>query len=75
MNSTKPIRRSTLGLLVLALAGALGTAAAAQSTVSSAEILRLEDSIYDASRDVSQLRSRDASAGTALQDELDDARD
>ena len=38
-------------------------------------IQRLQDSIYDAQRDVSQLRSRDAALASELQAELDDARD
>src|SRR5207253_1092167 len=35
----------------------------------------LQDLIYDASRDVSQIRNRDASTASQLQAELDDARD
>src|SRR6266508_173523 len=58
------------GPLLLALALATGSArpAAAQANVTSADIERLQNSIYDASRDVSQLASQ-------LQAELDDARD
>jgi hypothetical protein len=62
-------------VLILALIASLSGAVAAQTTVSSAEIQRLQDSIYDASRDVSQLRSRDASLAAQLERELDDARD
>jgi len=76
VNSTKIVR--TTGLAVL-LAGAIanfgGTPVSAQTNVSSAEVQRLQDSIYDASRDVAQLRSRDASAASRLEGELDDARD
>lgn len=64
------------GPLVLALALATGFArSAAAQSVTSSEIQRLQDSIYDVSRDVAQLRSRDASAASALQAELDDVRD
>src|SRR6185436_10296662 len=49
--------------------------AAAQLTVTSADIQRLDDSINEASRDVSQLRARDASLASQLQADLEDARD
>jgi hypothetical protein len=62
--------------LVLATALVAGAASptGAQS-VTSSEVQRLQDSIYDASRAVSQMRSRDASAASQLQAELDDAAD
>jgi hypothetical protein len=65
------------GSVALALVLAAGSVrpAAAQSTVTSADIQRLQDTIYDASRDVAQVRSRDASMASQLQSELDDARD
>jgi hypothetical protein len=67
------------GLAVLALSIALGTAqpAAAQlrSQITTTDIQRLQDTLYDAQRDVSQLRSRDATLAAQLQAELDDARD
>jgi hypothetical protein len=54
----------------------LARPAAAQSqSVTSSEIQRLQDAIYDASRDVAQLRSRDSATASQLQAELDDARD
>ena len=59
----------------MALVAALSGTAAAQGNVNSTEIQRLQDSIYDASRDVSQLRARDGSLATQLERELDDARD
>jgi hypothetical protein len=66
----------TSGPLVLALALAAGfPGTAAAQSVTTSDIQRLQDSIYDASRDVSQLRSRDASTASQLQAELDDARD
>jgi hypothetical protein len=61
-------------LIVLALVAGLARPAAAQS-VTNADIQRLQDTIYDASRDVSQLRSRDAQLASQLQGELDDLRD
>jgi hypothetical protein len=48
--------------------------AAAQS-VTNSDIQRLQDTIYDASRDVAQMRSRDSATASQLQAELDDARD
>ena len=49
--------------------------AAAQSGVTSADIERLQDSVYDVSRDVTQLRSRDSGLSADLQRQLDDIRD
>ena len=49
--------------------------ARAQEGVTNAELQRLQDSVYDASRDVEQLRSHDASLASSLQSELDDLRD
>jgi len=59
--------------------------AAAQSTygggqnqtqdVTSADIQRLQDQIYQASNDVSRLRSRDSALADSLQNQLDDLRD
>jgi len=67
------------GLLILFLAFAFIAAApavaGAQADVTSADIQRLQDSIYDASRDVAQIRSRDAALASQLQSELDDLRD
>src|SRR5690348_4582369 len=50
-----------LALWTLLLSGAAPASAAAQSSVTNADIQRLQDSIYDVSREVSQSRSRDAS--------------
>ena len=57
-------------LLVTVLA-----APAVAQNVTQVEIQRLQDNIFQASTDVSQLRSRDASRATQLQTELDDLRD
>jgi hypothetical protein len=62
-------------ILVLALLAGLGLPLAAQVPVTSADIQRLQDSVFEASRDVSQLRSRDATLASQLQSELDEARD
>ena len=63
--------------LVFALALTAGSAsfAAAQSTVTPNDVQRLQDNIFEASRAVGQMRSRDASAASQLQAELDDAAD
>src|SRR5258705_2431732 len=60
---------------VLALALSVAASAAGQSSVTTADIQRLQDTIYDASRDISQARSRDSALASQLQGELDDARD
>ncbi len=62
-------------LTALALVLAAPGPARAQSAVSSADIQRLQDNIYDASRDVAQVRSRDSALASQLQADLDDARD
>jgi len=61
--------------VILALCLGISGSAAAQSNVTSADIQRLQDTIYDASRDISQVRSRDQALASQLQAELDDARD
>jgi len=59
----------------LLLSAGFASSAAAQTTLSNADIQRLQDGVYDASREISQVRSRDASLATQLQSELDDVRD
>jgi hypothetical protein len=61
--------------VAVALAFGVAASAAAQSSVTSSDIQRLQDTIYDASRDIAQARSRDSSLASQLQGELDDARD
>jgi hypothetical protein len=59
----------TLGILVL-------PASAQQiSNVTQADVQRLQDNVYLADRDISQLRSRDAARASQLTTELDDLRD
>ena len=67
-------RLNTTGLLAMvALCIALARPAAAQ-TVSSADIQRLQDQVYDAGNDISRMRgSQDTSA--RLQSDVDDLRD
>jgi hypothetical protein len=48
---------------------------AGAQTVSSSDIDRLQNDVYQASTDISRLRSSDASAASRLQDELDDLRE
>jgi hypothetical protein len=62
-------------LMVAALLVGLGPGAGAQTTVTSADVQRLQDNIYEASRDVAQVRGRDGALASQLQAELDDARD
>ena len=70
----KPMRSIGLALAAVLVAGAL-TTAAGQAAVSSADIQRLQDTIYDASRDLGQTRTRDRALASQLEGELDDARD
>jgi len=60
----------TMAVLVGSAASALG-----QTQVTSADIQRLQDGVYDASGDVSRLRDRDGRLADSLQRELDDLRD
>ena len=62
-----------LGAVILA--AGVAAPAGAQSSVTSADIQRLQDVSYEASRDVAQARTRDAVLTSQLQAELDDARD
>jgi hypothetical protein len=72
------MRFSGLLLVVLALTAGFAQTSAAQTSrndVSTADIQRLQDSINDVSRDISQVRGRDWSLAGQLQTELDEARD
>src|SRR5581483_9497868 len=62
-------------LAALALVLAAPRPARAQANVTPSDVQRLQDSIYDASRDVAQMRSRDGALASQLQSELDDARE
>jgi len=63
--------RTVLAAGVLSIAGV----AAAQQSVSSSDIQRLQDQLYQAGSEVGRLRSTDATLATRLEDELDDLRD
>lgn len=52
-----------------------GAGASRQSTISTTEIQRLQDQVFDASNELSRLRSRDQSTADRLQARLDDVRD
>ena len=65
------IHRAALAALFVAC---LAAPSAAQ-TVTQADIRRLQDNVYQADTDVSQLRGRDAARAGQLQTELDDLRE
>ena len=68
-----PYRFMLAGVVVATLAA---PATAQQSSgVTQADVQRLQDNVYLADRDVSQLRSRDATRANQLMTELDDLRD
>ena len=67
-------QRALLGAVALAIIAAPAYAQQS-STVTQADVQRLQDNVYLADRDVSQLRSRDATRATQLGTELDDLRD
>jgi hypothetical protein len=63
-------------ILVLTwLVGAATPATARAQTISNSDIQRLQDSIYEVSGDLSQLRAHDATLASQLQSQLDDLRD
>jgi hypothetical protein len=64
-----------VAVAALFVASLAAPAAAQQTTVTQADIQRLQDNVYLADRDVTQLRSRDTSRASQLQTELDDLRD
>jgi hypothetical protein len=53
----------------------LSAPAAAQTTVTQADIQRLQDNVYLAERDLAQLRSRDTAGAAQIQAEVDELRD
>ncbi len=64
------IASSTIAALALTI-----TVAQAQTSVSTADIQRLQDRIYDAGSDVSRIRSQDAELASRLQGDLDELRE
>jgi hypothetical protein len=66
---------TVLGTALTALLILGAVPAAAQSAVTSADIQRLQDSVYDVGREISIVRGRDARLADSLQAQLDDLRD
>lgn len=54
---------------------AVMTVAQSGATMSSSDVQRLQDNVYDVSSEISRLRSRDSSLASRLDDELSDLRD
>jgi TolA-binding protein len=70
----KSIRRiATVSAVLLTLA--VPAAARQGSSITQADVQRLQDNIYLAERDIQQTRSRDGARATQLTSELDDLRD
>lgn len=66
---------AALVLLLAIPASAQSTYESSQATVTSTDIQRLQDQVYEAGSDISRMRSRDAAAADRLQNQLDDVRD
>ena len=76
MRLVGPLVVAVVTATMLAPAAAAQTrTTAGQTTVTTADVQRLQDTIYDASREIWDLRTRDASLASQLMNELDDARD
>jgi hypothetical protein len=63
--------RTTIAAALLTVA----SVASAQQSVSTSDIQRLQDQVYQAGSDVTRLRSTDSSQASRLETELDDLRD
>ena len=64
--------RAALAALV---AATLAVPAVAQSSVTQADIQRLQDNVFQAERDINQMSNRDSARANQLRDDLDDLRD
>ena len=64
--------RAALAALV---AVSLAAPAIAQSSVTQADIQRLQDNVFQAERDINQMSTRESARANQLRDELDDLRD
>jgi hypothetical protein len=64
--------RAVLAALV---AVSLAAPAAAQQSVTQADIQRLQDNVFQAERDINQMSNRDSARVAQLRDDLDDLRD
>ena len=73
MNRTPALLGVVIGLVTLL--GGASSPVAAQGSVSASDILRLQDSVSQAEREVSGLRTRDAQLADQLQGELDNLRE
>jgi len=62
-------------VLLLAMPAAQSGRPAYQAAVTSTDIQRLQDQVYDTGNEISRLRSRDQSLAERLQSQLDDLRD
>ena len=69
------LRRGALLVAAVFLTLVPGAYAQQSSSVTQADVQRLQDTVYLADRDISQLRSKDAARATQLVTELDDLRD
>ena len=69
------MHRMQRAALTALLVTTLAAAAAAQTNVTQSDIQRLQDNVFQASSDVTQLRGRDASRADRLQSELDELRE
>ena len=76
MRLVGPLVVAVVTATMLAPAAAAQTrTTAGQTTVTTADVQRLQDMIYDASQEIWDIRTRDASLASQLMNELDDARD
>ena len=70
-----PLKQIPALLAATVVAISLAAPAAAQTSISTADIQRLQDQVYEASNDVSRLRGSNVDQAARLQSELDDLRD
>ena len=64
-----------LAAAFVAVVLSVATVASAQQSISSTDIQRLQDQVYQASAEVSRLRSTDSSLASRLENDLDEIRD
>jgi hypothetical protein len=75
MMKIERITQSFVAALVMVFALAAPVTVNAQTSVTSSDIQRLQDDVYQASSDLSRLRSSDPNAASSLQSELDEVRE
>jgi TolA-binding protein len=75
MNIVKPAALVLMLAVPASAQMARSGARQSQSAVTATDIQRLQDQVYDASNEVSRLRSRDQALADSLQAQLDDLRD